>query len=54
MGSLFDPLGTVSFYGNNAFLGFVEAMNIQVNANNNVTGTGPIANNQPGVDLLTN
>jgi Flp pilus assembly protein TadG len=54
MGTLFDPLGTVSFYGNNAFLGFVEAMNIQVNANNNVTGTGPIANNQPGVDLLTN
>jgi hypothetical protein len=54
MGTVFDPLGSVWFAGNNAFLGFIEAMNIQVTANNSVNGTGPIASNMPGGDFLSN
>lgn len=50
---VFDPLGTVGFTGNNAFVGFVEAQNIVVDKNNALSGNGPAGANQPGLDALT-
>jgi hypothetical protein len=52
-GTIYDQCGTAELWGNNDFTGFVEAANIKVEKNNNVTGTGPTAPYELGTDILT-